>query len=131
MDTHALVPDVTDAALSLACGACALVCADLRLAAARLRLGTARGFSMGYLALGRNLRHREDCLPHYAFRRLPGLPLQWRRRGRLLHGGQRLDGSADAPYSGKILGHPWPVDRTGILRGMYRRNRPLAPLSRT
>src|SRR6266852_386669 len=118
MDTHALVPDVTDAALSLACGACVLVCADLRLAAARLRLGTARGFSMGYLALCRNLRHREDCLPHYAFCRLPGLPLQWRRRGRLLRRRSRLDGSHDAPYSGKISDHPRPVDRAGSFRGV-------------
>src|SRR5260221_3368652 len=131
MDTHATVPVVADAPLPSASRACALVCANLRLVAAGLSLGTARSISMGRLALGCNLHRRKDCLPHFTFLSLPGLSHQWRRGGRLLHGGQRLDGSADAPYSGKILGHPGPVDRTGILRGMHRRNRPLAPISRT
>src|SRR5260370_18495272 len=105
MDTHALVPDVTDADLPLACRACALVRADLRLAPAGLRLGTARGLSMGCVTLGRDLRRREDCLPHFAFRRLLGLSLQWRPPGRFLHRGQSPDETLNRNDSGNLLDH--------------------------
>ena len=76
-----------------------LVCANLRLAAAGLRLGAARGISMGRPAGGRDLRRREDCVQHFAFRRHAGGPVGgW--CGGCRRSGWVPDRSDDATHSG-------------------------------